>query len=1827
MSRPPFIKTDKNVFVTPSIPDKIKDDIRSIVNSGEYGKLENLLTDSNIKVPFTELNLNTSLLHGVIQSSSLTKTQKYNISNLLIQRGIAVDILDEKGFTPIYYAIKDQDFNLVRLLIDNHAKLNKKIDYFQVALQPHANECRSQLFTVQDQAMMSKYYSQQLDIERNFRTEINKFPITLDIIQYLLDFVGDLPNKEVVYYNGEDNTVKTSRNIRLEGDGDELKEFIPEFENKLFQNLNEIANDLNQFLRQGQINEDQISSKKIEIVQKIQEELKKQLEYNSINTIPGLKSNFIYDPTKNTDQLYSDLFTPHEYNMQRFPILFRQKYRGVQEQIIREFNQYVGNLKDEIEELIELEHNLSVLYPIFKPIANNEVPTLESGTIFDKKSSRLFYERNANYSNDNLLVDINNFHGGKIQKGGAISNKLTNIINMFSTELRKTGINGGAGPGGFNQRTLLNDNFLYNNCYNELLQIFNDQPQVGNPQAIIGPGVLEGPDRDNMVTIQTLLGQINNLLTNISTKGSEINTEINQSRINNINIDRLFDEYNTLMIQFNNYYISYATINNNNAYGHAFDLLDNYIVSIFNNLSDNNLFPAQQPFHIFSNQNNYNPLYDTLLNNHIYYNKIIPTIDNTLNELNDQLIFQNNSDSNYEVIDKFRKTIFIINYFHSFIKHLIVESKLKDQIDNDYDDLDQLNQNITNILPPNSVNSQNNLKLELKNKFQEVESTLIAINRANNANTKRFNSFIIELNNLSESGLLYEKYITQSKREINGQNLLSDDEKFILNQLDPNNISAIMLAQPVPNQANIQLGLNAGVVLPAINIGAIQPLVQGLTQDQIIKDLLILHPINQVQVLNLLQPNIIQNIINDNRITATHAIEILAQPTLQNIAGFINNINVQKQESIIQSLPHITSGSILVDIQVNNNPFITGIDPNLALSSINNLSLRYYKNIIANMLAANPVLLTNQNAYDIISNILFSDSPLALSCIDDPANITVINNLPQQNLREILNDINNSPANQDADDLINLIANNIPNVLFNNNTIPLIIVNNILLANAPNILQYLTPAMLGNLPLPLAQNALNTLNANPAALNAALGLIQINYIANLPAPGVPAINVLNPMPQFAIQGLNPSIALSTLAGNINILSLIGQIEARAIINSLNLANAQILLPLILINDLLNSLFTVSEVILNNIDNIDLDAVIELLFTQNRTDILTRINPYIAKNALNAIPVNNSLDAIITIVNDPNGMNSFMNIPNRIFIPIIINIPPGDAPTILSVLNGILATLPNQYILQILENIRVNNGFDQIIDTLRTITQANPNSNIYSNHNLSLNNPFILYKPENRNYPNEYDNLANISTHEERLSYYTNNVNNIMMYNNPLMGNDYNFRLFTPGNPPAQQLINPDLDLNNFLITPPQPPLAIPPQPYPYNILYLPDNNKILNLQIITVMYHEKVFKQLLSSGNQIYTTIRNDFIQKNPSIQLDQIDKLLFKILDDSIKNNIKELVNITLFFAANRLVANRLLNNPQNLTTNQTIANILNEKSKKRLDRLQRDQQQQEFYLDENYSSSEPIDMIPCINNDVNIINILIRKMNINPKEYQDLIFKLGNVNILNAINTRNKITRVDLTRYLQDHSQKFDRALVFLQEQVEQTLKDSIFNTNGEFAQAYIAQIYGKNNQPPVLRVNANDRNCDFIYDDLINQQRESNAYLYERIYTGLDILFTNALIPQVEHFLEFFSEQELLPIPISPEEIKVIIDNIIYYHLKIDPTKSKEKEITLEDSVVAFGNLFTNPLAEANKVTIVTIYNDRLKPKLIDTLTQFSKYYLTVYNNYLKYLFNYSRYNRLI
>ena len=82
MSKVPFKRStyppDKNVFITNTIPDTLKDQIRTIVNSGEYGKLEELLINYPVNLTFIESELKISLLHNVIQSQ-LTNIQKIKV--------------------------------------------------------------------------------------------------------------------------------------------------------------------------------------------------------------------------------------------------------------------------------------------------------------------------------------------------------------------------------------------------------------------------------------------------------------------------------------------------------------------------------------------------------------------------------------------------------------------------------------------------------------------------------------------------------------------------------------------------------------------------------------------------------------------------------------------------------------------------------------------------------------------------------------------------------------------------------------------------------------------------------------------------------------------------------------------------------------------------------------------------------------------------------------------------------------------------------------------------------------------------------------------------------------------------------------------------------------------------------------------------------------------------------------------------------------------------------------------------------------------------------------------------------------------------------------------------------------------------------------------------------------------------------------------------------------------------------------------------------------------------------------------------------------------
>ena len=130
-------------------------------------------------------------------------------------------------------------------------------------------------------------------------------------------------------------------------------------------------------------------------------------------------------------------------------------------------------------------------------------------------------------------------------------------------------------------------------------------------------------------------------------------------------------------------------------------------------------------------------------------------------------------------------------------------------------------------------------------------------------------------------------------------------------------------------------------------------------------------------------------------------------------------------------------------------------------------------------------------------------------------------------------------------------------------------------------------------------------------------------------------------------------------------------------------------------------------------------------------------------------------------------------------------------------------------------------------------------------------------------------------------------------------------------------------------------------------------------------------------------------------------------------------------------------------------------------------------------------------------------------------------------------------------------------------------------------------------------------------------------------LPIVFSDIIIPQTKKFLQFFVETNLdniLDYNNLKDQLKPIIDNIIYYHMNIDPTKSKEMQIPLESSVDAFSNLFISSLDEDTKTKLLTIYNERFKSKIIDLLTIVCKYYGSIFRNFLKYIFNDTRYRRL-
>jgi len=452
---------------------------------------------------------------------------------------------------------------------------------------------------------------------------------------------------------------------------------------------------------------------------------------------------------------------------------------------------------------------------------------------------------------------------------------------------------------------------------------------------------------------------------------------------------------------------------------------------------------------------------------------------------------------------------------------------------------------------------------------------------------------------------------------------------------------------------------------------------------------------------------------------------------------------------------------------------------------------------------------------------------------------------------------------------------------------------------------------------------------------------------------------------------------------------------------------------------------------------------------------------------------------------------------------------------------------------------------------------------------------------------------------------------------------------------------------------------------PYQtIIYDPQNFKITNMNYLLVILYEIIFKEFITeaAGAPLWNKfqeLKNKFKSKNPSINDEIRNSLLLKILHNAIINNFEEILNLALLTTSNTLINKKLdeeniLDKFENLD-NDRILNILKKKEERKTNN-NRVNKEQNFYLDENYKSSEPIDIIQCVKIEIDILKKLKEKMGINIKEYSELIFKLGIKNVLRELNddTLYKINKLDLNQYIEKNRTKIKDAFKFFEDQLSDEIKQKeleffiddtvdiqIKSDNPEFVfdNNIITLLMSKqedklNTPPPRLAVQANNIwtytfTFGDIYNDLIDTQEKSNIYLYEKIKTKLEYVFEYIIFPEVIEFLQFHSEDNLTDVITYDnlkENLRPLIGDIINYHLKIDPSKAKNETISLDDTLNKFKDLFINLLQERDKISIPEIYNEKLKNKILEFMTLISKYYLNVYRNYLKYVFNEHKYSLL-
>jgi hypothetical protein len=791
---------EKNIFTSQTIPDTIVDNIRMLVIAGEYGKLEELLINYPIKLNFNENKLNTSLLHGVIRSS-ITNTQKLRLVELLIKYQIPINIPDDQGFTPLYYAIQLQLVDIVKILINKTNNLNnlpKNYNYFRLALSPSVVNCKPQLLSISN-ANMGKYYSQQLDYERDFRIIMNDQQITKDIVKYLIDFCKKIPEQELKYIDLNDKSIKSTSNVKLLGT--QYTDIFPLFDNKIKTFLDNITDKIYASLSTGKINKDQLISNKIELINSLYVELATFLNTKSVRESTSLNP-YEYKNGDEPNYIYNTLIKKvFDFN-ELSNVLIRKYFddNGEINMLTNTISEFRGEVEAKLKELMSLESTLMADYPIFSSGAPankgdlGEIPTLLSvlpNILVDKINQRLFYDSIPDIDPNIVQLQVQNFKGGNIQTGGAPINMLNTIIKAFDDNLKKKVQVPGAAPG------LLNNTSLLSTINTSLQSIFST-PFIGlgintslvNPTVIAPTLAAQALNRNRLDNIKTSLSNFKTTVDLIILNGIKINNILSEIRINyNILIDTVREYNNNINVLdtiicniYNQIHFSIIAPPSIRAFSGYFNNLLKFLTDIYNNISNNNIktlniatalpaAPALPPNipginYVVLNPANItvalanpiiaiNPLQIIQPSNHLYYDKIIPIFNSIQTELNKLDL---NPDNIVISVNIIRKMTYLCNTIINIISFCISNSKLDNNYDNNYEDLSRFNTIINPILN-DAIKSRQLSNLEkLKVKMNELHIYLGQMSDEINKNIKKFNLFTVEINNVTEQYLLYNKF-------------------------------------------------------------------------------------------------------------------------------------------------------------------------------------------------------------------------------------------------------------------------------------------------------------------------------------------------------------------------------------------------------------------------------------------------------------------------------------------------------------------------------------------------------------------------------------------------------------------------------------------------------------------------------------------------------------------------------------------------------------------------------------------------------------------------------------------------------------------------------------------------------------------------------------------------------------------------------------------------------------------------------------------------------------------------------------------------------------